>query len=278
MDKKGGVTSSRRSFFVPNRRKTSWENPSAFQKYSGIKSFYIIGESQFCHFFCLTSPTIIAGEPVCVSEFFSFQNFLDKRGITILSIVFVSQYQKTCGEPSIDSKSLGHPNNLCIIEEILGFPWKSFSLTVPKNFVGERFCLSEKFKYGKSSWIRRGVWRFSVEVFCPKMPKNIVGEHFCVPETFWYEKFLDNRSITIFLIFFVSHRQKSPWANTSVFQNYSCFKGFLVNTGITILSNCFCLTVLKNLWRTLQCSKNVRASKIFLNFNRGISRFSVENV
>ena len=119
----------------------------------------------FLIFFCLTSPKNTVGEQVCVSDLILLQNFLDNRGITILSIVFVSQYQKTCGEPSIDSKSLGHPNNLCIIEEILGLPWKSFSLTVPKNFVGERFCLSEKFKYGKSSWIGRGVWRFSVEVF-----------------------------------------------------------------------------------------------------------------
>ena len=157
MEKKGGVTFFRRSFFAPNRQKTSWANLSAFQKCSCIKSFYIIGESQFCQFFCLTSPKIIAGEPVCVSELFLFRNFLDDRAITILSVVFVSQYQKTCGEPSIDSKSLEHPNNLCIIEEILGFPWTSFSLTVPKSLVGERFCLSEKFKYGKSSWIRRGV-------------------------------------------------------------------------------------------------------------------------
>ena len=60
--------------------------------------------------------------------------------------------------------------------------------------------------------------------FCPKTPKNIVGGHFCVSEMFWYQKILDNRSITILLICFVSHRQKSPWANTSVFQNYSGFQ------------------------------------------------------
>ena len=53
---------------------------------------------------------------------------------------------------------------------------------------------------------RGGCDVFPSKFFCPKMPKNIVGEPFCVSEKFWYEKVLDNRSITIFLIFFVSHR------------------------------------------------------------------------
>ena len=94
MDKKGRVTSSRRSFFVPNRRKTSWANHSVFQNCSGFKIFWIIGSSQFCRFFCLTSLKIIVSEPVCVSELFWYQNVLDNRGITILSILFVSQYRK----------------------------------------------------------------------------------------------------------------------------------------------------------------------------------------
>ena len=63
----------------------------------------------------------------------------------ILSIVFVSQCREICGEPSYDSKNLGHPKFLCIIGEFHDFPWKTFSLAVPKNFVGERSCLSEKF-------------------------------------------------------------------------------------------------------------------------------------
>ena len=75
-------------------------------------------------------------EPVCVSELFWFQNLLDNRGITILSIVFVSQCRKFCGEPSNDSKKLGHPKILCIIGESHDFPLKGSSLTVPKNFVG----------------------------------------------------------------------------------------------------------------------------------------------
>ena len=69
--------------------------------------FWIIGVSQPCRFFCLTSPKIVVGEPFCVSEIFWNQNVLDNRGITIMSNV---QSHKT------------------------------------ENFVGERFRLSEKFQ------------------------------------------------------------------------------------------------------------------------------------
>ena len=51
------------------------------------------------------------GETFCVSEFlwFQYQTFLDKEGITDLPIVFDSQSQKFCGEPSNESEKLGHP-------------------------------------------------------------------------------------------------------------------------------------------------------------------------
>ena len=47
------------------------------------------------------------------------------------------------------------------------FPSKLFCLTIPKNFVGEPFGVSENFWYRKSLWIRggKGVSRFSVENF-----------------------------------------------------------------------------------------------------------------
>ena len=51
MDKKGGVTFFRRSFFVPNCRKTSCAHPPVFQNCFGIKSLQIIGVSQVCQVF-----------------------------------------------------------------------------------------------------------------------------------------------------------------------------------------------------------------------------------
>ena len=67
------MTFFRRSFLAPNRQNSSWANLSVFQNYSGFKIFWIIGSSQFCRFYCLTSPKIIVSEPVCVSEFFWYQ-------------------------------------------------------------------------------------------------------------------------------------------------------------------------------------------------------------
>ena len=48
MDSEGGSTFLRRNFFASHRRKTSWVNPSAFQKCSGIKIFCVVGVSRFC--------------------------------------------------------------------------------------------------------------------------------------------------------------------------------------------------------------------------------------
>ena len=145
MDKKGGVTFFRRSFYPQIAQKSSWANPSVFQNYSGFKIFWIIGSSQFCQFFCLTSPKIIVSEPVCVSELFWYQNVLENRGITILSIVFFSQCRKICGEPSNDSKKLGHPKKLCTKEEFNDFQWIILVSQYREASWGERFCLSEKF-------------------------------------------------------------------------------------------------------------------------------------
>ena len=41
-------------------------------------------------------------------------------------------------------------------EECHNFPLKICRLTVPENFVGEPFCVSENFWYRKILWIRRG--------------------------------------------------------------------------------------------------------------------------
>ena len=85
--------------------------------------------------------------------------------------------------------------------------------------------MDQKLSSTEKNMDKKGVSRFSVEIFfCPKSPKNIVGEPFCLSENFWYQKFFDNKGIIILCNFFVSHRQKSSWANPSVFQNCSGFK------------------------------------------------------
>ena len=140
--------------------------------------------------FCLTSSKIIVGEPVCVSELLWLQILLDNRGITILSIVLVSQYQKTSWVNAFVFQKVSSTEKV--------YAWKGGCHVFPSNF------------------------------FCPKLPKNIVRAPSCVSKLFWYQKSLDNRSIAILSSFFVSHRQESSRANPSVFQNYSGFKIFWI--------------------------------------------------
>ena len=49
-------------------------------------------------------------------------------------------------------------------------PLKNFCLTVPKNFVGEPFCVSQNFWFRKILWIRGGGGREggSITIFCQK--------------------------------------------------------------------------------------------------------------
>ena len=112
--------------------------------------------------------------------------------------------------------------------ECHNFPLKNCCLTVPENFVGEPFCVSENFRYRKKLWIRRGkegVSQFSIKNLlshrtgkfrkgtllclakfrvsknilhegsstiscrlCLTVPKNFVREPFYVSEKIWYRK------------------------------------------------------------------------------------------
>ena len=149
MDKKGVSRFSVGVFLSQIAEKTSLANSSLFQKCSGFKNPLIIGVSQFCQIFCLTSPRIIAGKPVCVSEVFLFQIILDNKGMTILSIVSVSQCRRFCGEPSNDSKNLGHPKNLSIIGEFHDFPGKHLVLQYRKTSWGNAFVFQKNFSTEK---------------------------------------------------------------------------------------------------------------------------------
>ena len=182
--KKRSSTIFRGKVLVAQYRKNSRGTLSYFRKFLVRKKFMDKegGVTFFCWLFCPKSPKNIVGEPFCVSEMFWYQKFLDiwsitilsnffvshhqksswrkpvcvsdvfwfqnmsdYRGITTLSIVVVSQCRKCCGEPSNGSKKLGQPRFLCIIGEFHDFPWKTFSLTVATNFVGEPGCVSGLF-------------------------------------------------------------------------------------------------------------------------------------
>ena len=156
-----------------------------FQKCSGIRIFLDSRGITFLSIFFSHIAKIIVGEPSCVSELFYYQNFLDNRVITILSVVFVSQCRKFCGETLNVLDKLGHPTILCIMGEFHDFPSKIFSLAVPKNFVGENFCVSE--------------------MLC-------------------YQFFLDKMGITIRSIFFVSQCPNIFWRNLQCSTKFMVWK------------------------------------------------------
>ena len=93
------------------------------------------------------------------------------------------------------------------------FPSKLFCLTVPKNFVGEPFGVSEYFWYRKILCIRggrEGGSQLLLKSFCLTVPKNIVGEPFSVSLISGIEKvYASEGYVTIFCRkFFVSQCRK----------------------------------------------------------------------
>ena len=71
----------------------------------------------------------------------------------------------------------GHPKILCMEEEFNDFPWKKFSLTVPKNFVGNAFVF-QNFLVRKKFMDKKGdVTFFRWSLFAPKAPKTSWVSH-----------------------------------------------------------------------------------------------------
>ena len=77
---------------------------------------------------------------------------------------------------------------------------------------------------------RRGVSRSPSKIFCQTVPKNFVGEHFGVSENFGYRKIICIRERGGYHVlrqkFFVTQYRKISLGNTSVFQKISCIAKF----------------------------------------------------
>ena len=112
----------------------------------GVLSFSIT-------YFCLTLPKNFVKEPFCVSEkVLVSKHFVDKTGgdgggsITILYHKFLSH-----GADNFRTVTFlffrKFPLSKNFMPENHDFLSKFCCLTVPKNFVGERFCGSERFSY-----------------------------------------------------------------------------------------------------------------------------------
>ena len=116
------------------------------------------------------------------------------------------------------------------------FRRKSFCLTVPKCFVGEHFCVSEKFFSRKFSCVGGGGITVSSNGFLSHRTetKSFVKEPFCFPENFWFwKKFMDKRGQikTFSRTFYVSQCLKFSWASLKCFIKFAVSKFFMHNKG-----------------------------------------------
>ena len=65
---------------------------------------------------------------------------------------------------------------------------KVFCLKVPKNFVIQHFCVSDRLWYRKFIWTKKGGRHdFLSKIFCHTVPKNFVGDKVTI---LWFRKIL----------------------------------------------------------------------------------------
>ena len=159
------------------------------------------------------------------------------------------------------------------------FPSKNFGLTVPKTFVKESYCFWEKNWFEIVLWMKRGVSRFSVELFWSHSAKKFRGHPFKVSEKLGYRKNLCLiGGVTIFRRkILVSQCRKLSSQNPTVFEKKIVLKKFYGWKGGYHVSpsNYFGFTVSKTFVRESQCFwENFRFQKV-LWMKTGVSRFPV---
>ena len=151
-------------------------------------------------------------------------------------------------EPFTVSETLGYRNVSCILGGYHGFPSKIFSLTVLQIFVGESFCVSENFRYGKQKE-KEGSITTICQQFLSHTSENFVGRPFSVSlfpsiGNFYTQEVFITISCQIFTD---SQCRKFPWRNPSMFQKDWGSKKFMQNGGLSRFpSNVFRLTVRKD--------------------------------
>ena len=118
----------------------------------GYRKILCIRKGYQLKFFCLTVPKKFVGEPFCVSKKFWYVKFscIGGRGASRFCRNFLSHSaEKHRGGTILCFRKFGVWENFMHERGYRDFLLKFFSLTVPKNFVGEPFCVSENFWYGK---------------------------------------------------------------------------------------------------------------------------------
>ena len=203
------ITFFRRIFFVSRCLKLSLENPTLCEKKFGFKKFY--GWKRGYHVFPsesfgLTVPKNLMGTPSIFSENLEYQKTLCLiGGITFFpQRIFVSQCRKNSWASLQSLRKLGVSKTSMHTRGYHVSPSKIFGLTLPKTFVKESYCFWEKNWFEKVSWMKRGVSRFSVELFWSHSAEKFRGHPFNVSEYLGYRKFsciigISNFSVEVFL-------------------------------------------------------------------------------
>ena len=105
-------------------------------------------------FFIITVPKNFVPETFVFQKMSGSEKNLKKYRVREMSHFFVGKYLSHSAEnfrkePFEVSEKLEYRKVLCIMGLCQDFPLKIFSFTVPRNFVGEPFCVSENFLYGR---------------------------------------------------------------------------------------------------------------------------------
>ena len=114
----------------------------------------------------------------------------------------------------------------------------------------------------------RGFSRFSIKICCLTVPKNFVGEPFHVSQCFWYPKFLwirgEGEGVLPFCVkLFLSQCRKSSLGNPLVFHYFPVSKIFMPRSGISRISveNLWSHGTENFCWGTLLCVTKSLVSK-----------------
>ena len=223
-----------------------------FQKCSDKKKFGLWGFQDFVSIFCLTVPENFGEEHFCVALMFWYQIFMDNRGIRILSIVLSHSALKLRGGTLMCFRNVLVSKIFWVIG-VSGF-CLFFCLTLPKNFVGEPFFVSEFFGHRKTL-CTIVISRFFVENFLSHSAAKFRGGTVQCFRKFWVSKnFMHKKGLSLISVeFFVSQCSILRGGTLSCFRTVLVSKNFLDSRGIRILSIFFRLTVPKNFLGELLC-------------------------
>ena len=122
----------------------------------------------------------------------------------------------------------------------------------------------------------RGFSRFSIKICCLTVPKNFVGEPFRVSQCFWYPNFLwirgEGEGVLPFCVkLFLSQCRKSSLGKPLVFHYFPVSRNFMPMIGISRISieSLLFHSTEKLCWGTLLCFTKFLVSKSLMDKRGG---------